>query len=127
MTHHGRIVSSFWTVSGDSYNSVTDKEILEMMDPSLASRLVIIPRNSTTHPFCVTFDYNPYLDPTPIISYQAIIPKDSLVFRIIASGQIEELVRALETGPDRVSLAFCDEEGRSPLNVSYRRSFENTN
>lgn len=116
MTPYGRVDASFWTISNSSHASITDGDAFETMDEAFAARVVIIPSDSKISLFRVVFDFTPHLDPTPKISYQAMIPNDSEVFEIVISGQVEKLIGALEKGT--TSLTDRDEQGRSLLNVS---------
>jgi hypothetical protein len=69
------------------------------------------------------FDFTLHLDPSATITYQAMIPNDSEVFKIAGWGEVKELIELLVKGT--ASLTDRDEEGRSLLNVScYRLFFE---
>jgi hypothetical protein len=71
--------------------------------------------------FRIVFDFTPHLNPSATIKYQAMIPNDSVIFHIVRSGQVKELIEALDKGtarfPDR------DEEGRLLLHVSCHEAF----
>jgi hypothetical protein len=63
---------------------------------------------------------NPTLDPRPKIIYQAIIPNDSEIFRVVAHGSLRELFDILEGRDERItgrSLSDRDEAGRPLLSV----------
>jgi hypothetical protein len=119
MTRYGRINASFSTISNG--NTATDEDPLGITDEAFAARVAIVPCVCRKIPFRVIFDFNPTIDLTPKITYQAIIPNSSEVFEIVASGNIEELIKALNSCT--TSLTVRDEEGRSLLHVSgYRAS-----
>jgi hypothetical protein len=65
----------------------------------------------------VVFDFNPCLDPSATITYQATIPNNSEVFGIAESGKVKDLIELFQNGA--ASLNDRDEEGRSILNVSH--------
>jgi hypothetical protein len=86
------------------------------LDEAFAAKVTIVPNSYRIRSLRVIFDFPPILNPIPKITYQAMIPNDSEVFQIIASGQVEKLIEALDVGS--ISLTDRDEEGRSLLNVS---------
>ena len=120
ITPHGRVQASFWTVSNDS-NAKTRGDATRTADKTVAARLAIAPNSIGTSPFRVVFDFAPHLDPSATITYQAMIPNDSEVFRIAGSGEVKELIELLKKGT--ASITDRDEEGRSLLNVSCYRPF----
>jgi hypothetical protein len=123
MTPYGRVEVSFWTTSNRSHPNISDEDTIESTHEAFAARLAIVPSRNIASSFRVVFDFTPHLNPSATITYQAMIPNDSEVFRIIRSGQVKELVKALSKGTAR--LTDRDEEGRSLLNVSYHEaSFE---
>jgi hypothetical protein len=67
-------------------------------------------------PLRVVVDLAPRLDPTATITYQAMIPNDSAVFKIARSGKIKDLIELFEKGT--AFLTDRDERGRSLLSVS---------
>ena len=113
-THYGRVDALFWTTS--SSTSVINEDTRETLDEVFAAKVVIVPNVRRIRSLRVIFDFPPILDPIPKITYQAMIPNDSEVFKIVASGQVERLIEALDLGS--TSLTDRDEEGRSLLNVS---------
>jgi hypothetical protein len=113
-TQYGRVDAFFWTTS--SSTSVIDEDIRETLNEVFAAKVTIVPNLCRTRSLRIIFDFPPILDPIPKITYQAMIPNDSDVFRIVASGQVEKLIAALDLGS--TSLTDRDEEGRSLLNVS---------
>jgi hypothetical protein len=112
MTRYGRIEVSFSTISNGI--TVPDEDSLGIIDEAFTARVAIVP--CVCRRFRVIFDFNPTIDLTPKITYQAIIPNSSEVFKIVASGNVEELIKTLNLGT--TSLTVRDEEGRSLLNVS---------
>jgi hypothetical protein len=67
-------------------------------------------------PLRVVVDLAPRLDPTTTITYQAMIPNDSAVFKIARSGKVTDLIELFEKGT--ASLTDRDEQGGSLLSVS---------
>jgi hypothetical protein len=120
MTPHGRVDTSFWTVSDNFRVSGADKNTSAITDRSFGARVAIVPDYSKSSPFRVVFDFTPYLDPKPKITYQAMIPNYSEIFRLIKSGQLEEFIKALDQGT--ASLTDRDEQGRTLLSVSYYKA-----
>lgn len=125
MTPYGRVQASFWGVS-DDLNLSTREDAIGTVDKTIAARLAIVPPSIETPSFRVVFDFNPYLDPPATITYQAMIPNDSEVFKIASVGEVRDLLKLLEGGT--ASLTDRDEEGRSLLNMSwYKPFFESAN
>jgi hypothetical protein len=120
MTPHGRVDTSFWTVSDKFSVSGADENASATTDRDFGAKIAIVPSCSKPSQFRVVFDFTPYLDPKPKITYQAMIPNNSKIFSIIEFGQVEEFVEALEQGT--ASLTDRDEQGRSLLNVSYHEA-----
>jgi len=120
ITPFGRVQASFWAVSND-LNLKTRRDATRAAKRTVTARLAIVPSSIGISPFRVIFDFTPHLDPSATITYQAIIPNDSEVFKIAGSGEVKELIELLVKGT--ASLTDRDEEGRSLLNVScYRPS-----
>ncbi|KAH6671097.1 ankyrin repeat-containing domain protein [Halenospora varia] len=115
ITPYGRVQVSFWAVSNDS-NLKTRGDATKTDNKTVAARLAIVPSDIGTSPFRVVFDFTPHLDPSATITYQAMIPNDSEVFKIAGSGGVKELIELLEKGI--ASLTDCDEEGCSLLNYA---------
>jgi hypothetical protein len=120
ITPYGRVQASFWAISSQS-NLMSLEDATRTANKTVAARLAIIPNNIRTSPFRVVFDFTPHVDPSATITYQAIIPNDSEVFKIASSGGVKELIEIIEKG--LASLTDHDEEGRSLLNVSCDRPF----
>ena len=57
---------------------------------------------------------------TPVLTFRAIVPDDSEVFRVVEGGSVRKLKNLLNNG--MASLGDCDSMGRSLLNVSIRRA-----
>jgi hypothetical protein len=120
MTPHGRVETSFWTVSDISHISDSEEDTSATTNRGFGARVAIVPSYSKASPFRVVFDFTPHLDPKSKITYQAMIPNDSEIFSLIESGQVEEFINALEQGT--ASLTDHDEEGRSLLLVRYHQA-----
>ena len=95
---------------------MTSKAVIETRDMALAGTVAITPRDCKAFSCRAVFGFDPTLHLTPHLTYQAMIPNDSKLFTIIATGTVEDLTNALELGA--ASLTDRDEEGRSLLNVS---------
>ena len=89
----------------------------ETSEKGFMANIKIVPRDFGASSFRIICDLNPRLNPSTQITYQAILPDDSEIFNIIASGQLQKLLASLENGT--ASLTDRDEEGRSLLHVSY--------
>jgi hypothetical protein len=120
MTPHGRVETAFWAVLNRSNSKVSLEDTADNSGEDLAARVAIIPSDPETHSFRVVFEFTPQLNLPSNLSYQAMIPNGSEVFNIVASGQVKELIEALENGT--ASLTDRDQQGRSLLNVSCRPS-----
>jgi hypothetical protein len=119
------VQASFWAVSNDS-KLKNQGDAASTANKTVAARVVIVPSSIETSPFRVVFDLTPHLDPSTAITYQAMIPNDSEVFKIASFGEVKELIQLLERST--ASLTDRDEEGRSLLNVScYKPFFESAN
>lgn len=106
---------SFWAKSNGSNietrgdHSGKDSEIA-------ATRLIIVPNGAGMSPLRVVVDLAPRLNPTATITYQAMIPNNSAVFKIARSGKVTDLIELFEKGT--AFLTDRDEQGRSLLSVS---------
>jgi hypothetical protein len=107
---------SFWGIADDS-KLESSEAAGRSGNKVIAARLAFLPRIVGQSLFRVVFDVSPYLDPSATITYQAMIPNDSKVFKIAESGKVEDLIGLLKNGD--ASLTDRDEEGRSILNVSH--------
>ncbi|KAF4629078.1 hypothetical protein G7Y89_g9078 [Cudoniella acicularis] len=118
VTPFGRVGVSFWNVWDGSKTNITGKApamIMDNLENYFAARVAIVPSGTRTPLFRVIVDFSPHLDPAAKITYQAVISNDSEVFGIVARGDVERLVGALEK--HTASLTDLDEQGRSLLNV----------
>lgn len=115
-TPYESVRTSFWEFSGDSVQVSRERNDIDTSDKGFAASITIVPRDLRTSSFRVVFDITPHLDPAAKITYQAIRPNDSEIFRIVTSGEVERLIEALARGT--ASLTDRDEDGRSLLNVS---------
>jgi hypothetical protein len=112
MIPHGRVEVSFWTSSNGSHLGIADGN----SSVSTAARVTIIPSRTIISSIRLQLDFAQHLDPSARITYQATIPNDSEVFFLVSTGQVKQLIEALDKGT--AHLADRDEEGRSLLNVS---------
>lgn len=114
-TPYGRVEGSFWAIPDHSISD--DRDGTRFPSKLAAARLALVPSGVGRTHFRVVFDFTPSLDPCATITYQAMIPSDSKVFRIAQSGDVGELLELLNGGT--ASLTDRDEEGRSLLNVRF--------
>jgi hypothetical protein len=106
---------SFWARSNDS-NIESRRSPSGKGSTITATRLIIIPNDAGMSRLRVVVDLAPRLDPTATITYQAMIPNNSAVFRIARSGEVTDLIELFEKGT--ASLTDRDEQGGSLLSVS---------
>jgi hypothetical protein len=123
MTSYGRVEASFWNISHNSLPRISDQDTTESTstDETFGARVTIVPSRKIESSFRIVFDYTPHLNPSATITYQATIANDSEIFHIVRSGQVKDLIGALEKGTAR--LTDRDEEGRSLLYVSCHEAF----
>lgn len=112
-TPYGKVLANFWHIQNSPEQRPTSEGF--PAQSSIAAKIVINPREKSCHPFQIVFDLDHCLNPFAIITYQATIPNDSKIFRIMKHGNLEDLLKALEA--KTASLTDRDEEGRSLLNV----------
>jgi hypothetical protein len=106
---------SFWAGSND-FNTETRGGPSGKDSKIAAARLIIVPNSAGTSPFRMVVDLAPRLDPTATITYQAMIPNNSAVFRFARFGKVTDLIKLFEKGS--AFLTDRDEQGRSLLSVS---------
>lgn len=111
-----RIQASILDLTNAPYDDSTKGNDKKTSEKEFIANIKIVPRHMGTSSFRVIFDINPYFDPSLKITYQAIRPNDSEIFKIVTSGQLQKLLWALENVT--ASLTDRDEEGRSLLHVS---------
>ncbi|CZR63154.1 uncharacterized protein PAC_13051 [Phialocephala subalpina] len=116
MTPYGRVETAFWTISSHSGGIFFPEATITTRHRGFAARVALIPADPTAHSFRVVFDFTSHFNISANISYQAMIPNDSEVFKIVSSGQIKRLIEAVEQGT--ASLTDRDQEGRSLLNYA---------
>ncbi len=112
-TPYGRVLAFFWKTQNSSKRRSNGEELIAQN--SIAAKIAIYPGDMGSGPFEIVLNLDPRLNPSAIITYHAMIPNNSEVFKIIKLGELEELLRALEA--KTVSLTDRDEDGRSLLNV----------
>jgi len=111
----GRLDISFWDVIEKSRFKVVEEDG-ESTTTDIAATLSIIPNDTKKSASSLTFSFTLHINPLVKISYQAMKPNDSEVFKIVKFGDVETLIRAIESGS--ASLTDQDEKGRSLLSVS---------
>lgn len=119
-TPHAKVQCTFWCIPHSTSNN--NEEFKPEIDRlySRYGRVSFIPKNSETAAFYLTLDLrfkSSNLDPTMTLSYQAILPNNSKVFKIVRSGEVSALKALIEDR--KASLSDRDEDSRSLLNVSY--------
>ncbi|KAE9375144.1 hypothetical protein N431DRAFT_502118 [Stipitochalara longipes BDJ] len=108
-TPYWMVETSFWIDQNYSHPNFGNESIGTIRLDS--ARIAIVPRETT--PFRIVFDFAPQLNLPTTIKYQPIVRNSSEVFRIVGSGQISVLQRAIENG--NASLGDRDEQGRPLL------------
>ena len=92
---------------------------------TLAAKLIITPTSAQFLNLQIIIDIasREYQDHavhlTPTLTFRAIVPDDSEVFRVVEGGSVRKLKKLLDSGA--ASLGDCDSMGRSLLNVSLCR------
>jgi hypothetical protein len=105
-TRYGFVETTFWIYPKDSYlNFAIGTSRLDL------ARIAIVPRE--TAPFRIVIDLTPHPNLPARITYQRMVPNDSKVFRIVESGEVEALTRAIREGT--ASFEDRDERGRPLL------------
>ncbi|KAH8593914.1 hypothetical protein B0O99DRAFT_193320 [Bisporella sp. PMI_857] len=115
-TRYARLDISFWDVSSKLYWSIDNQYNDTPNDSEIAARLSITPNQPVESPVRIVLDFLPLHHPLARITYQAMRPNDSEVFKIAKSGCINWLIEAIQQGT--ASLTDRDEEGRSLLNYA---------
>ena len=115
---HARVDASLQTVpfpEAEGYDR-------EHADEAFAAKVVVTPTSTIASNVQVIIDLGSktYQDRmvhfTPTLTFRAMIPDDSEVFRVVQRGSVKKLKKLLSSGA--ASLGDCDPEGRSLLNVS---------
>ena len=92
---------------------------------TLAAKLTITPTAAQNSKFKIIIDIasreyqNHAVCFTSTLTFHAIVPDDSEVFRVVEGGSVRKLKKLLDSGT--ASLGDCDSMGRSLLNVSISR------
>lgn len=98
----------------------------EVTHEAFTARLFITPVSAPSPSFQIVIDLasKTHQDRaiyfTPTLTFRAMVPDDSEVFRVVEGGSIKKLKRLINSG--RASLGDCDSMGRSLLNVSYLKN-----
>jgi hypothetical protein len=116
LTPYGRVNAILSTTPTDSFFDIEEASIPK----DITAAKVIITPTTTRIPFCIEFDMKLQAYPdNPLnsikITYHAICPDDSDIFRIASYGSVEELRYILTDETAR--LTDRDTEGRSLLAV----------
>ena len=93
----------------DAVEAFAAKVVVTPTSTPLSSVQIVIDLASKTH-------QNRMVHFTPTLTFRAMIPGDSEVFRVVQRGSVKKLKKLLSSGA--ASLGDCDPEGRSLLNVS---------
>ena len=123
-----------WTLGNSRLDAIFRTMILpdaedqdtESAEEAFAAKLLITPVSAPFSNFQIIVDVasKTYHDRTmyltPMLTFRAIIPDDSEVFRIVEGGSVSKLKKLLDSG--KASLGDCDSMGRSLLNVSVCRA-----
>ena len=97
----------------------------ESADEAFAAKLLITPVSAPTSNIQIVIDIasKTYHDRTmyltPTLTFHAIVPDDSEVFRVVEGGSVRKLKKLLDSRT--ASLGDCDSMGRSLLHVSLCR------
>ena len=93
----------------------------ESADEEFAAKLLITPVSVPSSNFQIVIDLASKIHQnrityfTPMLTFRAMIPNDSEVFRVVKGGSVKKLKKLLSSGA--ASLGDCDSMGRSLLNV----------
>ena len=94
----------------------------EHADEAFAAKVVVTPTSTTGSKFQIIVDLasktyqNRMVHCIPTLTFRAMIPDDSEVFRVVQRGSVKKLRKLLSSGA--ASLGDCNPEGRSLLTVS---------
>lgn len=100
----------------------------ESANEAFAARLLITPVSAPSSNFQIVIDLalKTHQDRaiyfTPTLTFRAMVPDDSEVFRVVEGGSVKKLKKLISSG--RASLGDCDSMGRSLLNVSQSKDEE---
>ena len=115
---HGRLDATCRTM----LLSDAEERDAESADEAFAAKLLITPvwASSSRYQIVVDVASRTYKDCTmffpPTLTFRAMIPDDSKIFRVVRGGSVRKLQKLIESGEG--SLRDCDPMGRSLLNVS---------
>ena len=103
-----------------------EDQATESAAEAFAAKLLITPVSASSSRSQIVIDVasKTYHDRTifltPMLTFRAIVPDDSEVFRVVENGSVRKLRKLLNNG--KASLGDCDSMGRSLLNVSISRA-----
>ncbi|KAE9380968.1 hypothetical protein N431DRAFT_137126 [Stipitochalara longipes BDJ] len=112
-TQHGRMELSFWSARTDVDENKAEKT--KYFTSTDLARITLFTRSRMKRTVCVNLDFNPRWDLPMKLTYQAMVPNDSEVFKIVEAGDVEALERVLDM--KTASLTDRDEDGRSLLSM----------
>lgn len=104
--------------------SSTEDQDRGSADEAFAAKLLFTPASTSHSNVQVIIDIASCADQnhkvffTPTLTFRAMVPSDSEVFRVVEGGSVKKLKKLLSSGA--ASLGDCDSMGRSLLNVSLR-------
>ena len=119
-----------WTLQHGRFDAIFRTMLLpdaedqdtEIANEAFTAKLLITPTSASVPNFQVIVDIasrayqNRTVCFTPTLTFRAMIPSDSEVFRVVEGGSTKRLQKLLSSGA--ASLGDCDSMGRSLLNVS---------
>lgn len=117
---NGRINASFKTMP---LSNPEDQDTISAGE-AFAVKLLVTPASTSLSSYQVIIDIasiayqNRTVCFTPTLTFRAMVPSDSEVFRVVEGGSVKKLKKLLSSGA--ASLGDCDSMGRSLLNVSLR-------
>lgn len=99
---------SIWSASTDVDDKNRAVKTKYLPSANLA-RITFFTRSRTKSTVCVNLEFNPLWGLPMKLTYQAMVPNNSEVFKIVDAGDVEALKKALAT--KRASLTDRDENG----------------
>ena len=100
----------------------SDDEAAESVDESFTAKVLVTPTSAPLSKFQIIIDIASRTHQsgticfTPTLTFCAMIPNDSEVFRVVEGGSVGKLKKLLSS--EAASIGDCDPMGRSLLNVS---------
>ncbi|KAL9618251.1 MAG: hypothetical protein Q9160_007021 [Pyrenula sp. 1 TL-2023] len=100
---------------GHQLNPAVEQDIVLLQNLMNITRRIVVYNEREAPGARVIYDLTSHPGSSAQVTYQAMIPNDSEIFRIVSNNQVGELSQALEKRT--VRLADRDEDGRSLLSV----------